>query len=278
MSAPVSGPIGPVSMTTLIQIEEPNRNTDPLEDQGIAVGLELGPTGLRLAIAVGGNVEIVAGAGGGDFLAGIVGYDADGDLVAGTGGLVDATRVDPGLLAIPDQLDPRGKSATERLAALIATARRDLSLLAKRPVTRAVASVPLGHGPAARAAMLQAVEAAGLDLLRLVETPVAAALALGLETQGDRDYLWLARGVAGFEGGVIAVDGGSVRLADYDLADRIEGLASFVGRYGAAVGLLLDRVTADEAASLSALPVLGGFEPGRSVVIGAALMAEALAA
>ena len=278
MSAPVSGPIGPVSMTTLIQIEEPNRNTDPLEDQGIAVGLELGPTGLRLAIAVGGNVEIVAGAAGGDFLVGIVGYDADGDLVAGTAGLVDATRVDPGLLAIPDQLDPRGKSATERLAALIATARRDLSLLAKRPVTRAVASVPLGHGPAARAAMLQAVEAAGLDLLRLVETPVAAALALGLETQGDRDYLWLARGVAGFEGGVIAVDGGSVRLADYDLADRIEGLASFVGRYGGAVGLLLDRVTADEAASLSALPVLGGFEPDRSVVIGAALMAEALAA
>ena len=278
MSAPVSGPIGPVSMTTLIQIEEPNRNTDPLEDQGIAVGLELGPTGLRLAIAVGGNVEIVAGAAGGDFLVGIVGYDADGDLVAGTAGLVDATRVDPGLLAIPDQLDPRGKSATERLAALIATARRDLSLLAKRPVTRAVASVPLGHGPAARAAMLQAVEAAGLDLLRLVETPVAAALALGLETQGDRDYLWLARGVAGFEGGVIAVDGGSVRLADYDLADRIEGLASFVGRYGGAVGLLLDRVTADEAASLSALPALGGFEPDRSVVIGAALMAEALAA
>ena len=278
MSAPVSGPIGPVSMTTLIQIEEPNRNTDPLEDQGIAVGLELGPSGLRLAIAVGGNVEIVAGAGGGDFLVGIVGYDADGDLVAGTAGLVDATRVDPGLLAIPDQLDPRGKSATERLAALIATARRDLSLLAKRPVTRAVASVPLGHGPAARAAMLQAVEVAGLDLLRLVETPVAAALALGLETQGDRDYLWLARGVAGFEGGVIAVDGGAVRLADYDLADRIEGLASFVGRYGGAVGLLLDRVTVDEAASLSALPVLGGFEPDRSVVIGAALMAEALAA
>ena len=160
---------------------------------------------------------------------------------------------------------------------MIATARRELSLKAKRPVTRAVASVPLGHGPAARAAMLQAVETAGLELLRLVETPVAAALALELEARGDHDYLWLARGVTGFEAGVIAVDGGSVRLADYDLADRIEGLSDFVGRQAQVVGLLLDHVTAAEAASLSAKPVLPGFEADRSVVIGAALMAEALA-
>jgi hypothetical protein len=264
-------------MTTLIQIEEPSRTVDPLEDQGIAVGLELGPAGLRLAIAVGGNVEIVPGETGGDFLAGSVGYDAEGDLVVGTADLADITRVDPILLAIPDQLDPRGKSATERLATLIATSRRALSLLAKRPVTRAVASVPLGHGPAARAAMLQAVEAAGLELLRLVEAPVAAALALALENQGDRDYLWLARGVAGFEAGIVAVDGGAVRLADYDLADRLEGLAEFVGRHGQVAGLLLDRVTAEEAATLSDKPILPGFVADRSVVIGAALMAEALA-
>jgi len=259
-------------MTTLIQIEEPSRSADPLEDQGIAVGLELGPHGLRLAIAVGGNVELVPGEAGGS-----VGYDAEGDLVVGSADLADMTRVDPILLAIPDQLDPRGKSATERLATLIATSRRELSLLAKRPVTRAVASVPLGHGPAARAAMLQAVEAAGLELLRLVEAPVAAALALELENRGDRDYLWLARGVAGFEAGVIAVAGGSVRLADYDLADRLEGLGDFVGRQTDVAGLLLDRVTAAEAATLSAQPILPGFEADRSVVIGAALMAEALA-
>jgi hypothetical protein len=263
-------------MTTLIQIEEPSRTRDPLEDDGIAVGLELGTAGLRLAIAVGGNVEIVAGADGGDFVPGLVGYDADGDLIAGAG--LDESRVDSGVLAIPDQMDPRGRSATERLALLIATARRNLSLLAKRPVTRAVATVPLGHGPAARAAMLQAVEAAGLDLLRLVETPVAAALALGLEARGDGNYLWLARGLAGFEAGLVTIDGGSVRLADYDLADRIDGLAGFVGNLGDVAGLLLDRLTAAEAASLTKAPALDGFEPDRSVVIGAALMAEALAA
>jgi len=266
-----------MAMTNLIQIEEPSRSVDPLEDQGIALGLELGPAGLRLAIAVGGNVEIVPGETGDDFQPGLVGYDVDGDLVAGAEGLADATRVDRDLIAIPDQLDPRGKSATERLAVLIATARRRLALLAKRPVTRAVAAVPLGHGPAARAAMLQAVEAAGLELLRLVEAPVAVALALELERRGDHDYLWLARGVAGFEAGLVAVDGNAVRLVDYDLADRIEGLAPFAARHGEAVGLLLDRVTPAEAATLSPQPVLAGFEPERSVVVGAALMAEALA-
>jgi hypothetical protein len=264
-------------ITNLIQIEEPSRSADPLEDQGIAVGLELGQHGLALAIAVGGNVEIVPGAGGGDFLPGSVGYDADGDLVVGSTGLADMTRIDRVLLAIPDQMDPRGRSATERLATLIATARRELSLLAKRPVTRAVASVPLGHGPAARAAMLQAVEAAGLELLRLVEIPVAAALALELETRGDQDYLWLARGVAGFEAGIVAVDGNAIRLADYDLADRLDGLKDFIGRHPQVAGMLLDRVTAEEAAGLTAVPVLSGFEPERSFVIGAALMAEALA-
>jgi hypothetical protein len=269
-------------MMTLIQIEEPSRTVDPLEDQGIALGLELGAAGLRLAIAVGGNVEIVPGPSGGpDFVPGAVGYDAEGDLVAGAPDVVtsltDVTRVDPVLLAIPDQLDPRGKSATERVAVLIATARRELSLKAKRPVTRAVAAVPLGHGPAARAAMLQAVEAAGLELLRLVEAPVAAALALELEARGDKDYLWLARGVAGFEAGVVAVSGQSVRLADYDLADRLDGLRAFVERNVDVAGLLLDRVAADEAAGLSAAPVLPGFDAERSVVTGAALMAEALA-
>jgi molecular chaperone DnaK (HSP70) len=163
------------------------------------------------------------------------------------------------------------------LATLIAAARRELSLKAKRPVTRAVASVPLGHGPAARAAMLQAVEAAGLELLRLVEAPVAAALALELEARGDHDYLWLARGVAGFEAGVIAVDGGSVRLAGYDLADRLEGLGTFVGAQTQVVGLLLDHVTPAEAASLSTKPILPNVDTDRSIVIGAALMAEALA-
>jgi molecular chaperone HscA len=264
-------------MTTLIQIEEPRRERDPLEDRGIALGLELAAAGLRLAIAVGGNVEIVTGAAGDAFLPGTVGYDADGDLVAGRDGLADMSRIDPVVLAIPDQLDPRGKSATERLAALIKTARRDLATLAKRPVTQAVATVPLGHGPAARAAMLQAVEAAGLELLRLVEAPVAAALALQLEARGDGDYLWLARGVTGFEAGLVAVAGGAVRLADYDLADRLDGLKDFAGRHADVAGLLLDRVTPAEAAGLSAAPPLDGFAAERSVVTGAALMAEALA-
>jgi hypothetical protein len=265
-------------MTTLIQIEEPSPTRDPFEDQGLAVGIELAPGGLRLAIAVGGNVEIVAGADGAEFLDGAVGYDGDGDLVAGAAGLADGSRIDPALLADPTNQDRRGKSATERLAVLVATARRRLALLAKRPVTRAVAVVPLGHGPAARAAMLQAVETAGLELLRLVEAPVAAALALGLDARVDADYLWLAHGAGGFEAGLVAVSAGTVRLADYDVAATLDGLRPFCERQGRVAGLLLDGVAPVEGAGLAQAPVVDRFEADRSVVIGAALIAEALAA
>ena len=46
----------------LLQIEEPGQRRDELEDAGLAIGLELTLTGLRLAASVGGNVEVIRNA------------------------------------------------------------------------------------------------------------------------------------------------------------------------------------------------------------------------
>ena len=140
----------------------------------------LSPTHLLVAVSVGGNAELVRGADGGGFLPAIAGYDPDGRLAAGITGLADASAIGSVALALnPEGEDARGNSLALRLSVLVEAAARRLTALAGRLVTAAVAVLPPDSGQASRAALFQAVEAGGLDLLRLVEAegePAAAML------------------------------------------------------------------------------------------------------
>ncbi len=76
----------------LLQIEEPGSSREEIEDPGLAIGLDLGADALAVAIAIGGNVEVLRGGPGGAFMAAVLGYDGDGDPVAGA----DALALPPG--------------------------------------------------------------------------------------------------------------------------------------------------------------------------------------
>jgi len=120
-----------------------------------------------VAVSVGGNAEL---AGPGGFLPAVAGYDEDGALAAGRPGLADASAIgDAALAGEPEARDARGTPLVERLAALVAAARRRLTGLTQQLVTAAVVVVPAGSDPATRMALLQAVEGGGLDVLTLVE-------------------------------------------------------------------------------------------------------------
>jgi hypothetical protein len=125
----------------LFQIEEPDGTPD---GQGVAVGIELGaPAGCAVAMAVGGNAEILPDGDGAQRL-------AAPDLLRGGG--FDADALETVLLSL------RG-SAEKQLA---------------RPVTHAVIAAD-PHDEAAARTIAAAAAAAGITLLRLVSRAAAAA-------------------------------------------------------------------------------------------------------
>ena len=89
-------------------------------------------------------------------------------------------------IAVPSRREPLlpQQVATEIISALLDAAQAHFD--GKRP-TRAVVSVPAYFSKEARAATEEAARAAGLETVRLVREPVAAALGYGLRPGAPRD-------------------------------------------------------------------------------------------
>ncbi len=261
----------------LLQIEEPTERPEEPEDPGLPIGLELTDTGLRIAASVGGNAELVRGAEGAlDFLPAIAGYDADGNLIAGEAGLADETRIGRAALADPDSIDARGSSVADRVAALVDTSRRRLMMLTRRPAGPAIVLVPLDADASWRMALMQAVEAGGIEVLRLVEESVALAIGGGLGRQGDGSYLHVKRLPHGVALARLDCTQGAIRLSGGALAADAAGLAALIESEGPVAGIIAPAL--GDFAMPQDVPLLAGFDGETLALIGAALLAEALSA
>jgi len=94
------------------------------------------------------------------------------------------------------------------LRALVADATAALG----EPVTRAVITVPAYFNAAQRTATRQAGRLAGLDVLRIIDEPTAAALAYGLDRAERETVLVVDLGGGTFDVSVLAVGGGVVEV------------------------------------------------------------------
>ena len=243
-------------MTSLIQIEEPSAR-DPLEESGLAMGLDLGTDVLKVAISVGGNLAVVTSPGLNGFLPARLARDAEGRFL----GLPE--NATPSSNDIPLGRDDLVRSAeeeraaetfAEHLRALLRLARLELGQRTRRPVTAAVAVVPTHFDRAARLLWMSAIEGAGLDILNLLDEPVAVALALGLDRQDGR-YGWISPD--GTEAAVVEAAEGRLSLKAAIRPDSLAEAANFLREWG------IERPME--------VP-----EPATAAVIGAALLAEEL--
>jgi len=200
----------------LLQIHEPGATPGPhAQEAEIAIGIDLGTTNTVAAIATDQGLEVLRAADGSGLLPSVVHYRADGTVEVGTLAL-DALLSDPGsVVASIKRLMGRGAEDVRRLAghlpfdivpgmgmvrlkirdrlltpveisaeilrAARARAEQDLG----RPVGRAVITVPAYFDDAARSATKDAARLAGLEVLRLVNEPTAAALAYGLDKAAE---------------------------------------------------------------------------------------------
>ncbi|MFT4231336.1 MAG: Hsp70 family protein, partial [Leucobacter sp.] len=165
-----------------------------------AVGIDLGTTNSVVAVLEGGEPTVIANAEGFRTTPSIVAFTKDGEVLVGeTAKRQAVTNVDRTIASVKrhmgtdwksDEIDGKRYTAQEISARTLMKLKRDAETYLGDKVTDAVITVPAYFNDAERQATKEAGEIAGLNVLRIINEPTAAALAYGLD-KGKEDELIL---------------------------------------------------------------------------------------
>lgn len=171
-----------------------------------AVGIDLGTTNSVVAVLEGGEPAVIANAEGFRTTPSIVAFTKDGEVLVGeTAKRQAVTNVDRTLASVKrhmgtdwktDEIDGKRYTAQEISARTLMKLKRDAETYLGDKVTDAVITVPAYFNDAERQATKEAGEIAGLNVLRIINEPTAAALAYGLD-KGKEDELILVFDLGG---------------------------------------------------------------------------------
>lgn len=172
---------------------------------GRAVGIDLGTTNSAIATLEGGEPTIIANAEGARTTPSVVAFSKNGDVLVGEIAKRQAvTNVDRTISSVKRHMgtdwsvdiDGKKYTAPEISARILGKLKHDAEEYLGEPVTEAVITVPAYFNDAERQATKDAGQIAGLNVLRIVNEPTAAALAYGLE-KGKEDELILVFDLGG---------------------------------------------------------------------------------
>ena len=170
-----------------------------------AVGIDLGTTNSAVAVLEGGEPTIIANAEGGRTTPSVVAFTKNGEVLVGEIAKRQAvTNVDRTIRSVKRQIgtdwsqkiDDKSYTAQEISARILQKLKRDAEAYLGETVTDAVITVPAYFDDAHRQATKEAGEIAGLNVLRIINEPTAAALAYGLD-KGKEDELILVFDLGG---------------------------------------------------------------------------------
>ncbi len=170
-----------------------------------AVGIDLGTTNSVVAVLEGGEPTVIANAEGARTTPSVVAFSKTGEVLVGEVAKRQAvTNVDRTISSVKrhmgtdwtTEIDDKKYTAQEISARVLGKLKRDAEQYLGEPVTDAVITVPAYFNDAERQATKDAGQIAGLNVLRIVNEPTAAALAYGLE-KGKEDELILVFDLGG---------------------------------------------------------------------------------
>ena len=170
-----------------------------------AVGIDLGTTNSVVSVLEGGEPTVITNAEGFRTTPSVVAFTKDGEVLVGeTAKRQNVTNVDRTISSVKRHMgtdwtvDIDGKKYTpqEISARILAKLKRDAEQYLGEAVTDAVVTVPAYFNDAERQATNEAGEIAGLNVLRIINEPTAAALAYGLD-KGKEDELILVFDLGG---------------------------------------------------------------------------------
>lgn len=170
-----------------------------------AVGIDLGTTNSALAVLEGGEPTIIANAEGTRTTPSVVAFSKTGEVLVGEVAKRQAvTNVDRTIASVKRhmgtdwkvKIDDKEYTPQEISARILGKLKQDAEAYLGDKVTDAVITVPAYFNDAQRTATKEAGQIAGLNVLRIVNEPTAAALAYGLE-KGKEDELILVFDLGG---------------------------------------------------------------------------------
>ncbi|RIX30127.1 molecular chaperone DnaK [Amnibacterium setariae] len=170
-----------------------------------AVGIDLGTTNSVVAVLEGGDPTVIANAEGFRTTPSVVAFTKDGDVLVGeTAKRQAVTNVDRTISSVKrhmgtswtTEIDGKKYTPQEISARILGKLKRDAEQYLGDTVTDAVITVPAYFNDAERQATKDAGEIAGLNVLRIINEPTAAALAYGLD-KGKEDELILVFDLGG---------------------------------------------------------------------------------
>jgi len=170
-----------------------------------AVGIDLGTTNSVVAVLEGGEPTVIANSEGSRTTPSIVAFAKNGEVLTGQPAKNQAvTNVDRTVRSVKRHMgtdwqtviDDKKYSPQEISARVLMKLKRDAEAYLGEPITDAVITVPAYFEDAQRQATKEAGQIAGLNVLRIVNEPTAAALAYGLD-KGEKEQTILVFDLGG---------------------------------------------------------------------------------
>ena len=191
-----------------------------------AVGIDLGTTNSVVSTLEAGEPTVIPNAEGSRTTPSVVAFSKTGEVLVGEVAKRQAiTNPDRTIRSVkrhmgtPWSIDIDGKqyTAQEISARILQKLKRDAEAYLGDTVTQAVVTVPAYFDDAQRQATKEAGEVAGLEVLRIINEPTAAALAYGLDKEHDLTIL------------VFDLGGGTFDVSILELGDGVFEVKSTAG-------------------------------------------------
>ncbi|MGW1164306.1 molecular chaperone DnaK [Streptomyces sp. NPDC002550] len=190
------------------------------------VGIDLGTTNSVVSVLEGGEPTVVTNAEGARTTPSVVAFAKNGEVLVGEVAKRQAvTNVDRTARSVkrhmgdhawrfPEHGDVDGKryTAQEISARVLQKLKRDAEAHLGEDVTDAVVTVPAYFDDAQRQATKEAGEIAGLNVLRIINEPTAAALAYGLDKENDQTVLVFDLGGGTFDVSLLEIGEGVIEV------------------------------------------------------------------
>jgi molecular chaperone DnaK len=198
-----------------------------------AVGIDLGTTNSVVAVLEGGEPTVIANAEGARTTPSVVAFAKNGEVLVGEVAKRQAvTKTERTIRSVKRhmgtdwKIDIDGKPyrAQEISARTLMKLKRDAEAYLGETITDAVITVPAYFNDAERQATKEAGEIAGLNVLRIINEPTAAALAYGLD-KGDKEQTILVFDLGGgtFDVSLLEIGEGIVEVKATNGDNRLGG-------------------------------------------------------
>ncbi len=196
------------------------------------IGIDLGTTNSCVAVIEGGEPVVIANREGNRTTPSIVGFKKDGERIVGETAKRQAiTNPDRTIASIKRYMgtthktiiDEKEYSPQEISAMILQKLKSDAEAYLGQTVTQAVITVPAYFNDAQRQATKDAGKIAGLEVLRIVNEPTAAALAYGIEKNEDQMILVFDLGGGTFDVSILELGDGLFEVKATSGDNRLGG-------------------------------------------------------